>query len=140
MRCDQQAACRICFESGTRFLLQPCNCKGTAAFVHYGCLSNWTRVSGHRKCNVCKSEYRGLYNFIFRFVLFFSRINEIIDSQIQELLTGFYLIAIVLICLLYAWYLQWIVNHGLFPSSTDSQRIEIKKKSNEKQDSKVLSN
>lgn len=47
--------CRICLEEGD--LIQPCNCSGTAAYVHEECLIKWFRVSKRTDCEICKFEY-----------------------------------------------------------------------------------
>jgi hypothetical protein len=48
--------CRICLEDGGE-LIQPCNCKGTAANVHPDCLIKWLNISGTTSCEICKFEY-----------------------------------------------------------------------------------
>lgn len=47
--------CRICLEEGD--LISPCNCTGTAAFVHAECLVRWLNTSGRTDCEICKYEY-----------------------------------------------------------------------------------
>ncbi|RWS02217.1 uncharacterized protein B4U79_01273 [Dinothrombium tinctorium] len=116
--------CRICFDSSPSLLLQPCNCKGTSAYVHYQCLTTWLRVSGRRKCNVCNSDFRGAYSYLFRFASFCTDVNETFESKLQEFLTGVYLIFIILVCLMYAWYLQWTLDPRINVSNT---KIEKKK-------------
>jgi hypothetical protein len=48
--------CRICLEGGGN-LVQPCNCKGTAASVHAECLERWINVSGKEQCEICNYAY-----------------------------------------------------------------------------------
>jgi hypothetical protein len=47
--------CRICLEDGD--LISPCNCTGTAAYVHEECLVKWLNTSGRSDCEICKYEY-----------------------------------------------------------------------------------
>ena len=47
--------CRICLEDGD--LIQPCDCKGTSAYVHEKCLLKWLNVSDRTDCEICKFEY-----------------------------------------------------------------------------------
>ena len=47
--------CRICLEEGD--LIQPCNCSGTAAYVHKECLVKWLNTSGRTDCEICKYTY-----------------------------------------------------------------------------------
>lgn len=49
--------CRICLEPGGESL---CNCKGSIALVHQKCLLEWQKVSGHHKCEICKTEYKNV--------------------------------------------------------------------------------
>lgn len=49
-------ACRICLE-GEGDLVQPCDCKGTAAHVHLECLQRWLEVSERTTCEICHSEF-----------------------------------------------------------------------------------
>lgn len=55
--------CRFCLEEADRPenpLLEPCNCKGTARFIHNLCLNRWIATNptenGYR-CNVCLGEF-----------------------------------------------------------------------------------
>ncbi len=47
--------CRICLEPGG--LTRVCACKGTMG-VHLECLEKWMDISGKKRCEVCKKEYR----------------------------------------------------------------------------------
>ena len=50
--------CRICLdEDNLENLIQPCDCTGTAAYVHEECLLNWLKVSKRTDCEICKFEY-----------------------------------------------------------------------------------
>ena len=48
--------CRICLEE-EGIMIQPCNCKGTAANVHEECLLRWLSVSNKTTCEICNFEY-----------------------------------------------------------------------------------
>lgn len=47
--------CRICLEESN--LIQPCNCRGTSAFVHEKCLLTWLNTANRTSCEICKFEY-----------------------------------------------------------------------------------
>lgn len=53
--------CRICLESDSvSHLLSPCDCKGTAQYVHRHCLKRWLKSRrSHRrlKCEICGTFY-----------------------------------------------------------------------------------
>jgi len=56
--------CRICLEesdSEDNPFLSPCNCTGTAAFVHRLCITRWRRVNrgnpNSRRCRECLAPY-----------------------------------------------------------------------------------
>jgi len=52
--------CRICLETDSS-LISPCNCKGSAEFVHRYCLERWRGFDSELKkytyCDVCNSKY-----------------------------------------------------------------------------------
>ncbi|KAI1728346.1 RING-variant domain-containing protein [Ditylenchus destructor] len=55
---NQMGICRICLEeTDIKNLLSPCNCKGTAAYVHQICLEIWLKTSRVKTCETCKGEY-----------------------------------------------------------------------------------
>lgn len=57
MEKSAKSFCRFCLEvDSPKNLIQPCDCRGSCAFVHRTCLSNWLEYADH--CNVCKAEYR----------------------------------------------------------------------------------
>ena len=57
-------SCRFCFESNSSKknpMISPCDCKGTAKYVHRDCLLKWqtnTTVDAHRfVCQTCQAPY-----------------------------------------------------------------------------------
>ena len=60
---EEKKECRICFDEGTDDdpLISPCKCKGTSAYVHKSCLSNWRNFNRDRDawniCMECHAEY-----------------------------------------------------------------------------------
>eukprot|EP00347_Sterkiella_histriomuscorum_P020981 403335720 len=44
--------CRICF-SPKDTLIQPCNCKGSMAYVHPHCLKRWLQSKNTMQCELC---------------------------------------------------------------------------------------
>lgn len=58
---DSESTCRICLANqGNGQLLQPCQCSGTQASVHYHCLKEWIQLSKRLSCEVCQSNYTGI--------------------------------------------------------------------------------
>lgn len=54
---EQQAECRICFESeGTGRFLQPCLCSGTMKYIHQSCWKHCGYI-----CATCKFPSRDVY-------------------------------------------------------------------------------
>eukprot|EP00063_Salmo_salar_P008350 XP_013983185.1 PREDICTED: E3 ubiquitin-protein ligase MARCH3-like isoform X2 [Salmo salar] len=50
--------CRICHEGGgVGELLSPCECAGTLAMVHRGCLEHWLTASNSSRCELCHHQY-----------------------------------------------------------------------------------
>ncbi|KAL0278229.1 UNVERIFIED_CONTAM: hypothetical protein PYX00_000106 [Menopon gallinae] len=51
--------CRICQgpSAATNYLVSPCNCKGTLAFVHFSCLEKWLNTSSRISCELCSFQY-----------------------------------------------------------------------------------
>ena len=47
--------CRICLEDGE--LIQPCDCRGSSAYVHEKCLIKWLQVSKRTDCEICHFQY-----------------------------------------------------------------------------------
>lgn len=57
------ATCRICLEDDKpTYLISPCSCSGTSAFVHRDCLDQWRtcdyRKDAFYKCSECGTEYQ----------------------------------------------------------------------------------
>jgi hypothetical protein len=50
-------SCRICLEETGPFI-HPCDCKGSAGFVHQKCLNRWIEESSLDHCEICKREYQ----------------------------------------------------------------------------------
>ncbi len=57
--------CRFCFESdeeedATNPLVDPCDCKGSARYVHWNCLRRWAHTNPNlngRHCKVCNAAF-----------------------------------------------------------------------------------
>lgn len=47
--------CRICFEEDND-LLQPCRCRGTAAYIHPACLTQYIHYYPDRVCRICRTQ------------------------------------------------------------------------------------
>lgn len=69
MALPDDAECRLCFERGDEPLITPCNCSGTSAWVHRGCLNQWryhaqpTNMKAMTHCPTCAFEYRLICTF-----------------------------------------------------------------------------
>ncbi|XP_070535759.1 uncharacterized protein [Ptychodera flava] len=52
--------CRFCYEleqsTGNR-MIKPCNCSGSAAYVHTKCLKKWIHFSRNTQCEVCHTHF-----------------------------------------------------------------------------------
>ncbi|KAM4528488.1 E3 ubiquitin-protein ligase MARCHF3-like isoform 2-T3 [Odontesthes bonariensis] len=62
--CTKQCAgaevpmCRICHDTeGAGELLSPCECSGTLAPIHRGCLEHWLSASGTSFCELCRYQF-----------------------------------------------------------------------------------
>jgi hypothetical protein len=68
----EERQCRICFEGAEEEdLVRPCACRGSAAFIHIGCLKEWHRSTVKQslvtqsgrvttpRCKTCKQPYVG---------------------------------------------------------------------------------
>ena len=50
--------CRICFEDGDQTtLLTPCQCRGTASYIHRACLDQYIQYYPDRICRVCQRPF-----------------------------------------------------------------------------------
>src|SRR5689334_19299431 len=53
--------CRICQEDDDeKYMIKPCKCSGSIAFVHFNCLKSWIVSSQKVDCCMCKTRHRGL--------------------------------------------------------------------------------
>lgn len=51
--------CRICLEEGDALtLLTPCQCRGTASYIHRACLDQYIRYYPDRICRVCRDRFQ----------------------------------------------------------------------------------
>ena len=58
MQNQESVVCRFCMEyDQVANMIIPCNCKGTAKYVHYDCLAIWMETKGTDICNICLSNY-----------------------------------------------------------------------------------
>ncbi|CAK9805850.1 E3 ubiquitin-protein ligase MARCHF5 [Anthophora plagiata] len=68
---DDKRYCWVCFatdeDDATASWVKPCNCRGTAKWVHQGCIQRWVdekqkgRADAHVACPQCKTEYIIVY-------------------------------------------------------------------------------
>ncbi|KOC62428.1 E3 ubiquitin-protein ligase MARCH5 [Habropoda laboriosa] len=68
---DDKRYCWVCFatdeDDATASWAKPCNCRGTAKWVHQGCIQRWVdekqkgRAGAHVACPQCKTEYIIVY-------------------------------------------------------------------------------
>ena len=56
--CGDEPFCRICHEGGSvEELLSPCECSGSLAMVHRGCLEHWLTASNTSRCELCHFQF-----------------------------------------------------------------------------------
>ena len=56
---DGEIRCRICLEELKGEYIMPCNC--SSGIFHKRCLEKWILTKESKNCEVCLSEYRGIY-------------------------------------------------------------------------------
>ncbi len=94
---NERPICRICLEEETEdlALIYPCNCTGTANYVHTECLNEWRNTSQNplaaTKCLICNTPYRlvKVENHLFHNWCIFINYNTtliFIHQQISALL------------------------------------------------------
>lgn len=116
---DKLEQCRICLEEDTECnLIHPCNCRGTAKYVHRECIDQWREMSinpiARDVCLECNSEYaveeeKKLFHthlfdeyslkrlFLFQYMYFsaacfvYKLISDINISEVYDLFRGFYI-------------------------------------------------
>lgn len=54
--CEQPNFCRICHSFGDEVLVTPCQCTGSAKFVHASCLLTWFVKSVKDTCELCQKK------------------------------------------------------------------------------------
>ncbi|CAN9506847.1 unnamed protein product [Ophioblennius macclurei] len=55
---SDEVICRICHEGpATGELLSPCECSGSLAMVHRGCLEHWLTASNSGHCELCHHQF-----------------------------------------------------------------------------------
>lgn len=57
--------CRICYESldssNEGPLIRPCNCSGSMALVHIGCLNHWLKTKADTRCELCQTPFEVVF-------------------------------------------------------------------------------
>ena len=53
---EQASICRICHGVGDEILVTPCQCTGSAKFVHASCLLTWLKASMRDTCELCHQK------------------------------------------------------------------------------------
>ncbi|XP_046403452.1 E3 ubiquitin-protein ligase MARCHF1 [Ischnura elegans] len=110
--------CRICHQGSihSNSFVNPCNCKGTAGFVHPSCLQRWIAMSGRSQCEIClyqfpviKTRRLGLCEGIRRWLLLPGRLRDFISDGLMAILLTSATGALVAICLLGA---EYFANEG----------------------------
>lgn len=48
----EEIFCRVCYKKDG-VLIQPCNCKGSMAYIHSSCLGRWLENSLNHECEIC---------------------------------------------------------------------------------------
>lgn len=56
---NEEKCCRYCFEDeSVAKLISPCDCRGSAAYIHKRCALKWMLVSEHTVCELCNVKFR----------------------------------------------------------------------------------
>jgi len=56
---EEEKCCRYCFEGeNVSKLISPCDCKGSAAYIHKQCVTRWMIHSESKTCELCQVEFR----------------------------------------------------------------------------------
>lgn len=101
-RRDEAMQCRICFEEGGP-VLSPCNCRGTAAYIHRQCLDRYIQHYPDRVCRVCRTEFsipRAFHEILGIVVVFFI-LNLFLMLSRERLLVKGFLMTLVWMTLYY---------------------------------------
>jgi hypothetical protein len=56
---EEDLQCRICLEKIEGKYIMPCNC--SSGIFHKECLEKWILTKESKNCEVCLTEYRGIY-------------------------------------------------------------------------------
>ncbi|XP_078000412.1 uncharacterized protein LOC144453021 [Glandiceps talaboti] len=60
VRSNGHDLCRFCYEAdqvASNRMIKPCNCSGSAAYVHTRCLKKWIHFSRNTQCEVCHTNF-----------------------------------------------------------------------------------
>ncbi|KAK3287788.1 hypothetical protein CYMTET_4716 [Cymbomonas tetramitiformis] len=56
---DATPQCRFCLsEDMAEDFVEPCQCSGSARFVHKKCLTRWQRLNRDTECQICRESWR----------------------------------------------------------------------------------
>lgn len=61
---EERLQCRICLDKIESNYIKPCNC--SSGIFHEKCLEKWIQTKESTTCEVCLTNYRGIY---FRYIL-----------------------------------------------------------------------
>lgn len=95
--------CRICLEDGDHTtLLSPCNCRGTASYIHQACLDRYIQYYPDRICRVCNTvfNYESPEEIGFCYLLFIA-LTAILFLSKAVIVVKFSLFATIVILSLY---------------------------------------
>jgi len=53
---EAQVICRICHSAGEEPLVTPCQCSGSAKYVHAACLLTWFKKAVKNTCELCRCK------------------------------------------------------------------------------------
>lgn len=73
MNCYNDIDCRICLEKIEGEYIKPCNCIG--GIYHKSCLEKWIATKDDFCCEICLSDYNGIYlKYVLHSYYFFNSI------------------------------------------------------------------
>lgn len=96
------SVCRICFQSDEALLVQPCDCRGSLAYVHEECIKNWILMKFpnvfESRCEICRKRFeiegktrtrcqapkglKGFFTFLVKFFLLFLLFSVLVVASV----------------------------------------------------------
>jgi hypothetical protein len=121
--------CRFCLEEAetpTNPLIEPCNCNGTARFIHTICLNRWIATNPTENgycCNVCLGEFDLPDSDFFEVIPRNRRLSVLFLENIHYIGCAIHTVALVLPYQRKHFYIGVIMQTGYLLAATSNMRI-----------------